>query len=386
MGLYYSSLGSHEIPTTTSVNALGQKVVSRGGWYNSNGTPVNMVPVGGVGSGIYRTSTGSENWKSIPSFSVADIAPAEPKLTNADQATNSYQSAIDTLLGGVDSAKSAASRMQARITNATGDLDAARGAASGLGDLAAYVQKSALDLSPYARSIGSHGDALSQIAESLFGGNVSAGGAVGDYLTSTRDAADALAALSPERYVSRAASDAQAAIDNSRGQTERFLARRGVNIGSGANAGLMNQLQSLKEAALLAATKTNAWSKGETERADALTKRAGLYKDVLSTGMEASKQGVEDYATAAGIVQKQGDIFSTAAGIMKSQSDAYVNIGGVEVNLGSLDLSSEKVIQDSIASAASAQQAMAKFYQDTMEETTKRSGTDNYYTVTKSYS
>ena len=102
----------------------------------------------------------------------------------------------------------------------------------------------------------------------------------------------------------------------------------------------------------------------------ALTQRAGLFKDVIGTAQSVGQQGTADIATAAGIVQKQGDMFATAGSMAAQQSNAFANIGGVEINLGQLDLQSEGVVQDAINNVAAMQQAMAQFYKDTMTQTT----------------
>jgi hypothetical protein len=116
---------------------------------------------------------------------------------------------------------------------------------------------------------------------------------------------------------------------------------------------------------------TAARRQGLQDQIAALTQRAGLFKDVIGAAQSVGQQGTTDLATAAGIVQKQGDMFATAGSMAAQQSNAFANIGGVEINLGQLDLQSEGVVQDAISNVTAMQQAMAKFYQDTMTQTTK---------------
>ena len=55
------------------------------------------------------------------------------------------------------------------------------------------------------------------------------------------------------------------------------------------------------------------------------------------------------------------------------------------MNLGNLELNNQKLVQDAIANVASAQQAMAKFYQDIMdtETTTTKVDSGNMSTTTQ---
>jgi hypothetical protein len=161
------------------------------------------------------------------------------------------------------------------------------------------------------------------------------------------------------------------------------MARRGVSLGSGASAALKQQLmQSLVTA--LSAAKTKARQQGIDAQLNALTQRAGLFKDVLTTAQGVQKQGTDNVAQAAGIVQAQGDMFQAAGSLGNAQTNAFANIGGVEVNLGQLELSNNKLVQDTLSNVVSAQQALAKFYGDTMDvQTSERSYKNNGVTYTK---
>jgi hypothetical protein len=117
-------------------------------------------------------------------------------------------------------------------------------------------------------------------------------------------------------------------------------------------------------ATALAAMKTRARQAGLTDQVNALTQRAGLFKDALTTGAALEQQGAENVAKAAGIVQAQGDMFATAGTLGATQANAFANIGGVEVNLGQLELSNNKLVQDALNNVAEAQQAMGKYYAD----------------------
>ena len=370
-GLYYGPIGNSTLNQHVTQTPFG-KVVTSGGIYDGRGREVSYNPIGG-GWGITGSGSAVSGLipTSVPSGGGGAVTAASP--TQGGSAVSSYDSAINTLLGGVDSARAAAARSQARITNASADLDAARQAAGGIGSAITNINNAASGLAPYADLIRGNGDALSQLAASLMAGDAGAGGLAGDYLGAIRDAGDAALALSPERYVSRAASDVQASFGNAAGQLERELARRGVSAGSGAMSALRQQLQSAFATAV-ASAKTNAWAQGETEKLDALTKRANLYQGALSTAMEASGKSTETLAQAAGIVERQGSLFGTAGSLASAQTSAFADIGGVEVDFGRLELSNNEAVQNAIASVASAQMELAKFYADTMDETSSTTG------------
>lgn len=191
-------------------------------------------------------------------------------------------------------------------------------------------------LDPYKTKLTDYGDDLAALAaasqsraDDVFGQagalmrlDPNAGGLAGEYMAHYD-------LLSPERYVSRYASDAQTAIDNTRGQTERYLARRGVNIGSGANAGLMGTLQRIKEAAMLSAAKSLGYDKGVTERGAFLDKLTGAAKTFFDMGTTAENQTLD--ATKAA-----GDMAKGAAGIVSAQGDMTKNVGAMRATVAEL--------------------------------------------------
>ncbi len=336
---YRDALGGlHEIPQTTTTNAFGQTVMNGGISYTlPNSYATRKSGVASVTSGG-TASSGTTDY-----------------LNNPKQgALAKYNDALASAQGGVDSARASADAARARITNSGADLDMARIAAGNIGLAAA-------SLSPYEKEIAGSGRNLLSLYDQLMSGDVSKGGAGADYLNSVRDASDALLRINPDEYVSAAASDAQASAQNSYGQSERELSRRGVSVGSGAYAALQAQKERAL-ATLLASAKTAARRQGLSDQADALTKRAGLFQGVIQQAQSAAKQGTEDFASASSIVMKQGDMFG-------QQASAFASIGNVEVSLGNLELSSEKLVQDAIGNVTQMQTDMAKFYQGLLPET-----------------
>ena len=361
-GLYSGPLGQSQLPQQVTSTPFGTVVLS-GGIYNGAGQQYSYKSTGG-NTGI-ATRPGASSSVSFTSGGGGSGTPAAPKPT----AASLYQEAIDTAKSGVDSVKAAAGRVAGRITNATADLDEARRAAGSITGAITNVTKMADALSPYAQQIGGQGSALMSLYNQLITGDTSRGGMGTDYLNSIRGAADALLKINPDDYVASAVSDAQGQTQNSYEQGARELARRGVNVNSGAYAALQGQ-RDRALAVLRSSVATAARRQGLQDQIAALTQRAGLFKDVIGTAQSVGQQGTTDLTTAAGIVQKQGDMFATAGSMAAQQSNAFANIGGVEINLGQLDLQSEGVVQDAINNVAAMQQAMAQFYKDTMTQTT----------------
>lgn len=350
-GLYNGPLGQSQLPQQVTSTPFGT-VVHSGGFYNRYGQVINRTSKPPLSSFSFSSSGGGSS------------KPIAPEPTAADF----YQKAIDTAQTGVDSAKAAAGRVAGRITNAAADLDAARKAAGSISGAITNVNNMADALTPYAQQIGKQGNAFMSLYEQLIAGNTSRGGMGADYLNSIRGAADELLKVNPDDYVASAVSDVQGQTQNSYEQGARELARRGVNVNSGAYAALQGQ-RDRALAVLRASVATAARRHGLQDQIAALTQRVNLFKDVINTAQSVGQQGTADIVTAAGIVQKQGDMFATAGSMATQQSNAFANIGGVEINLGQLDLQSEGVVQDAINNVAAMQQAMAQFYKDTMTQT-----------------
>ena len=376
-GLYQSALGQQELPASVTKTPFGN-VITSGGFYTGSkiATPVVSNSASGTGSftvgkGSYATNytgTGGLNSgvSSILASGAQGQAAASPATTAStagwkSDALEALTASLNDKQAAVESAKNAVNQSESRITNAQTDYNAARQAAAKITNYADSVSSTIDKLNPYIDLIRGNGTAFSGLADALLAGDSSVGGVAGKYLASVDDAADALATLNPETYAARAKADVQAQYDNAQGQMQREMARRGVSLGSGAAATLQSQLKrALATAAASAATR--GYQQGIQDRADAAVKKAGLYQGVLGAAEEAKKSSTEDFATAAGIVEKQAGLFSTSAELMQQQSHAFVEIGGAEVDLGELDLKNESLVQGAISAATDAQQAMADFY------------------------
>ena len=379
-GLYHGPTGLSEVPQQVKNTATG-KVVTNGGIYNGVGQEYSYRSTGGNTGIAYAPASPSDGGVSrvLSGGTATALAPS------GSTASGMYSNAIGTAQSGLDSAQAAAGRTQAQITNTQADLDAARTVLGSITGSITNINNAAAALSPYAAQILGQGNSLQSLYDQLISGDTSRGGMGADYLNSVRLAGDALLKINPDEYVSAAASDAQASTQNAFDQSARELGRRGVNVNSGAYAALQGQRERAMATAL-AAAKTAARRQGIADQAAALTQRAGLYQGVIQQAQSVGQQATNDIAAAAGIVQKQGDLFATAGSLSAQQANSYADIGGVEVNLGQLDLQSESAVQNAIANVAAAQQAMAKFYQDAATQTqTTRNPNGTYTTTTTSH-
>lgn len=378
MAMYNTPFGKSEIPGTTRVNAMGQKVYTSGGVYDSKGNPISLTPINNTTlPGWYTTAvtpSTSQNTSSIPvSATIPSVTPSAGggvggvgSIGGAVGGSGApyYQQAIDTMKGGLDSANAAIANSQKHIASADSDLATARGSAAGITDAITRVNNTAESLSPYADILRNLGIKTSGIGSSILSGDTSGGGLAAQYLNALGLASDAALQINPDRYVSMAAGDVQSSFDNAQGQFQRALSRQGVDAASGAGMSALRRQFTQSLATALAAAKTKARQAGLTEQVNALTQRTSMFKDALATGAALEQQGADNVAKAAGIVQAQGDMFATAGSLGATQANAFANIGGVEVNLGQLELSNNKLVQDALNNVAEAQQAMGKYYAD----------------------
>lgn len=373
MALYNNKyLGQSEVPHYTTQNALGQKVVSSGGVYKMN-TNTGMLELvnptytskdGSTGYWNFGTSSGVNSVLSGLSGSGVTVTPTTTTNTApTSTAQSAYESAIKTLNGGVESAKSARDLSAAHIKSADADLETARGAAANITNAVDNVNATAQSLGGYSDILRNMGLDTAGIAAAILNKDTTAGGLAAEYLTALGQAGDAALKVTPDRYVSQAAADVQSSFDNAKGQAERSLSRQGVSASSGAYGALQKQLAT-SLATALAAAKTKARQTGLSDQLSALTSRASMMKDALTTGAALQQQGASNIESAAGIVQKQADLFATAGSLSQSQASTFADIGNVEVSLGNLEATNEKLVQDAIGNVASMQAQMAKYYGD----------------------
>lgn len=282
-----------------------------------------------------------------------------------DAAIGAVRGGLDAVLAGGGRIRSDTDSMrdQARMVNAQGEY---------VNMTADELQRLATTLTPYADKLGGYGDDLSTMAESLMEQSNDAFGQAG-FLARMDPNATGLAAeflkhyqsLSPDRYVSRAASDAQSSAENAMAQGERALARRGVSAGSGAALSLRQQYdRALAE--LTATAKTKAWDAGNKAQGEFLGTMTGAAQTFYGMGTQGASQALAAKSAAgdaqkgaAGIIQAQGGLVqdagslrATAGQLFASAAQIFGSAAGIETDCLRLTESSYKNLSDAFSSAA----------------------------------
>lgn len=291
-----------------------------------------------------------------------DLASGEARMNSA---VGAAQSGLNAILGMGAQIKndSNAMRGQAGLVNQQGNAVNADANA-----LSALVPK----LDPYAQKLGGYGDdlaawgkSLSEQAKDVFGQgealvkmDPNAGGLAGEFIKYWNS-------LSPDRYVSQAASDAQGAIQNQTAQMERDLSRRGVSASSGAFMGL-RRTAATAAAALVASAKTKARQLGLDQQAAQLDKMVSAANTLYGMGNQTQAQatgalgqagdaqkGAADVVTAQGsLLGKAGDLRSQAGSLFGSAAGIFGNAAEVDLGYGQLTNSAYKNLTTAFESAA----------------------------------
>lgn len=209
----------------------------------------------------------------------------------------------------------------------------------------AAMRDSAAEMRPIADKLQSYGDELwaegSRIMDDALDVLDTGMGFINMDADSSPLVAEALklyGEFDPDRYVAGAAQDVQSQADNARGQSERQLARMGVNPTSGVYAALKGQLQR-SLATAKAAAMTRARERGKT---DAATMFQSLIADnankFLSQGGSLAGQGAA--------IKGQGANAQTGA------ASVLADIAGVEGDAATLGLNFGNALQDAYQALA----------------------------------
>lgn len=288
--------------------------------------------------------------------------------SRADAGVGAAQAGVDAVRAGGTQIRSDTNAMrdQARLVNAQGN--AVNSTAGTLASLAAT-------LSPYADKLGGYGDDLNIIAKSLASQSNDAFGQAGALANMDADATGLAGewlrlynSMSPENYVSRAASDVQASAQNAKAQSERSLARRGVSVGSGASAALETQYKSTL-ATLQAAAKTNAWDEGVKAQGQALsdmTNASKTFYDMGTQGAAAATNALGAAADAqkgaAGVVEAQGGLLKDAGSLQAQAGSLFANAASIFGSAAGVETDFLNLTQKAYAGLASAYQSAADYY------------------------
>lgn len=288
--------------------------------------------------------------------------------SRADAGVGAAQAGVDAVRAGGAQVRSDTNAMrdQARFVNAQADS---------VGMTAKELEALATTLAPYADKLGGYGDDLNTIAQSLVS---QSGDAFGQAraLVNMDSGATGLAAeflkqygvLSPENYVSRAASDTQSSVENSMAQNERALARRGVGAGSGAGLALRQQYQRAL-AELSASAKTKAWDTGNRMRSEFLGTMTNASKTFYDMGLQGAAAATSALGAAAdaqkgaaGVVGAQGGLLKDAGSLQAQAGSLFANAASIFGSAAGIETDFLNLTQKAYAGLASAYGAAADYY------------------------
>lgn len=361
MGLFNSAIGDSTSYHQTTQNEMGEKVV---GPTPPVGTPLYALlqqaaqdrgmTGGGLGIGSGAGGNVSDAYRKAEQASQGSLASAQSAVTNA---------------------QNTAAGIRGNSAGARDALKSAYGSVNQLGADASLVRKSAANLSGYADQIGKYGaqlfadaSGLNQSGTSILNGDTGVGGILGQYIGN-------VSSINPDAYVSMAAADQQSSYENMLGQLMRSMGRSGANPSSG-NANAMKQDWARVAAAAVAGAKTRARLQGLSDQRDALSSALQTAMGFKQAAAQNTQSAANVTSQGADVIQKQGSLFATAAELEKEKTSMFANIAGMEVDLGNLDLAATKTVNDAIAGATAAQQAMSQFYSGFAPQTTTE--TDGY--------
>lgn len=300
----------------------------------------------------------------------------------ASSAVSAAQSGVNAVLAGrsnidanLNSLRKSAAEATAAARGMGADIDAVRGQAGKVNDAAAA-------LLPYADKLGGLGDKLFGEGTSLYekamdvfgqGGALvrmdpSAGGLAGEFIKYWNS-------LSPDRFVSQAASDTQGSYQNAMGQAERDLARRGVSTSSGAYGALKNQAATAMATAL-AAAKTKARQMGLDLQSSQLDKMVASAERLYNMGNQTAQEalaaqnaGVGAQKDAAGVVEGAGQLYGTAGNLFgtagqlgASQASAFTSIGSLHGQAANIENQYLQTLNTAYRGLSEANSSAASFY------------------------
>lgn len=249
--------------------------------------------------------------------------------------------------------QNALAAIQAAGAQNAGDIAAARQSAAGIDETLASLRALAEDvraesgaLAPYAQALGGYGNTLWNESQGVLGvGNGLLG--MGNDLFNFQDGLSGLGgeylklyrALGGDSQVSMAASDVQKSFQNAAEQAERDLARRGVNVGSGASQALRQQFARAMATAL-AAAKTRARKASIGDQAgmlDKITSAAntmiGLGNQTLQTGNNTAESAIGAQQAAASVqnniisqLAAAGQLYASEGQLRSSQANTYLGV------------------------------------------------------------
>ena len=288
---------------------------------------------------------------------------------NANSGVDAARSGLNAVTnsGAIIRKDAANMRDQARLVNSQGDS---------INATADAILKLVPTLTPYVDKLGGYSDDFDAMSNALLSRSNDAFGQA-SALTSMDPNATGLAAeflkqygaMSPDNYVSRAASDAQSSAQNALAQSERDLARRGVSAGSGASLDLRRQYQRAL-AELSASVKTKAWNEGNKAQGDflgMLTNAANTFYGMGTQGaaqaLAAKSEAGKMQQDAAGILKSQGDLMQNAGNLRSTAGQLFANAASIFGSAAGVESNYASLLQSAYGNLSSAYQAAANYYQ-----------------------
>lgn len=286
-------------------------------------------------------------------------------------------SAVDAAQAGLSAVLAGGGQIRSDTNSMRGQAQLVNTQAGSVNMTADELAALATTLAPYADKLGGYGDELSALATSLteqandkFGQadalvnmDPNASGLAGEYLKH-------YASLSPERYVSRAGSDAQASAENALVQNQRALARRGVSVGSGAGLGMRQQYARML-AELTSSAKTKAWDAGNKAQGEFLgtmTNAAKTFYDMGTSGMTqalSAKTSAGDMQKgAAQVIQAQGGLLQDAGSLRATAGTLYANAASIFGSAAGIENDYLNLVESSYKTLSGAWNDAAKYYLD----------------------
>lgn len=288
----------------------------------------------------------------------------------ADAGVGAAQSGVNAVLGGGGQIQQAISNMNAQAGNVIGQGNAVNQTAQEVKDTYAKLGPIAALLGGYGKDLWNQGSALAVIANSIFGqGNSilnmdpNAGGIAGEYMKM-------FSYLSPERYVSQAASDVQAAYQNQLGQAERDLSRRGVSSTSGAFGALRRQAMQLAAVASVAAKQRarqigideqKSWLGNITNAANTLF---GVANTTQQNALGSQTAAVTAQGQAADAIAAQGQGYAQAGSLQQSAGQLFASAASIYGDVGQLQNQYLSLINQAYGKLSDAQFSKSNAYRN----------------------
>lgn len=287
-------------------------------------------------------------------------------VNRADAGVSSAQSGVNAVLSGGSDIR----QTQDKISGQADKVNAQGAAINATADevKAQYAKLNPIyqTLLGYGNDLWNEGASLSTEAKDIFGQgkalvsmDSSAGGLAGEFIKYWQS-------LSPDRYVSQAASDTQGSYSNALGQSERELARRGVSVTSGAYGALQRQFAT-SLATALAAAKTKARQTGLDQQAAQLDKMVSAANTLYNMGnatesnaLQAKGLATSAQGKAGDIVAAQGQGYTQAGNLQATAGQMFSAAGNLYNAVGGLQTSYLTLLNNAYGQLASAQNAAAQ--------------------------